>query len=128
MIDADGLKGINDSYGHEKGDKSLKKIADVINHFGIRESVAARQGGDEYVLFLYGYDSEIELQRTIETLDYIRGNSTAALSKDIEVPLRFSMGYSFVNEECDYAQLLKAADERMYTDKAVRKKQLSEAE
>lgn len=128
MIDADGLKEINDSYGHEKGDKYLKKIADVINHFGIHESVAARQGGDEYVLFLYGYDSEIELQRTIETLDHIRENSTAALSKDIVVPLRFSMGYSFVNEECDHAQLLKAADERMYTDKAVRKKQLSEAE
>ena len=128
MIDADGLKGINDSYGHEKGDKYLKKIADVINHFGICESVAARQGGDEYVLFLYGYDSEIELQRTIETLDHIRENSTAALSKDIVVPLRFSMGYSFVNEESDHTQLLKAADERMYTDKAVRKKQLSEAE
>ena len=65
MIDADGLKGINDNYGHEKGDIYLKKIANIINNYGIAGSVASRQGGDEYVLFLYGYDSEEELLRAI---------------------------------------------------------------
>ena len=52
MIDADGLKNINDTYGHDKGDIYLKKIANIINNYGIGSSVASRQGGDEYVLLL----------------------------------------------------------------------------
>lgn len=52
MIDADGLKGINDTYGHDKGDEYLRKIADTINAFDPGNSLAARQGGDEFVLFL----------------------------------------------------------------------------
>ena len=46
MIDADGLKDINDNYGHDKGDIYLRKIADTINAFDPQNSVAARQGGD----------------------------------------------------------------------------------
>lgn len=72
MIDADGLKGINDTYGHDKGDIYLKKIASIINNYGIGSRVAARLGGDEFVLFLYEYDSEGELLRAIETLEYIQ--------------------------------------------------------
>ena len=123
MIDADGLKGINDTYGHEKGDVYLKKIANIINNFGIKSSVSSRLGGDEYVLFLYDYDSEDELMRTIETLRYIQSNSTASLDKNITVPMRFSFGYSLTGDVRDYNKLLKEADDMMYRDKAERKKQ-----
>lgn len=125
MIDADGLKIINDTYGHEKGDIYLKKIANIINNFGIKSSIAARQGGDEFILFLYDYDSEVELMRTIETLRYIQANSTAALDKKITVPLRFSLGYCLADGNSDYQQLFKKADELMYKDKTERKKQLA---
>lgn len=128
MIDADGLKGINDTYGHEKGDIYLKKIANLINNFGIKSSVSARQGGDEYVLFLYDYDSEEELMRTLETLRYIQSTSTASLGKNIIVPLRFSMGYCIVEDDYDIQNLFKIADKRMYEDKAERKKQLAKTE
>ena len=125
MIDADGLKEINDTYGHEKGDIYLKKIANLINNFGIKSSVSARQGGDEYILFLYDYDSEEELSRTIETLRYIQSTSTASLGKGIAVPLRFSMGCCVVENEYDVQKLFKIADERMYEDKVERKKQFA---
>ncbi|MBQ8841046.1 MAG: diguanylate cyclase [Ruminiclostridium sp.] len=128
MIDADGLKEINDTYGHEKGDIYLKKIANLINNFGIKSSVSARQGGDEYVLFLYDYDSEEELMRTLETLRYIQSTSTASLGKNIIVPLRFSMGYCIVEDDYDIQNLFKIADKRMYEDKAERKKQLAKTE
>lgn len=127
MIDADGLKEINDTYGHEKGDIYLKKIANLINNFGIKNSVSARQGGDEYILFLYDYDSEEELSRTIETLRYIQSTSTASLGKGITVPLRFSMGCCVVENEYDIQKLFKIADKRMYEDKVERKKQFAEA-
>lgn len=121
MIDADGLKGINDTYGHDKGDIYLKKIASIINNFGIGSSVASRQGGDEYVLFLYDYDSEGELLRAMETLEYIQNHSTAHLDDKVNVPLRFSMGYCMANKTLDYKKMLKEADEKMYQNKLERK-------
>lgn len=126
MIDADGLKQINDTYGHEKGDIYLKKIADIINNFGIKSSIASRQGGDEFVLFLYGYDSEEELMRAIETLQYIQNNSKATLEKGLTVPLKFSLGYAIAEENSEYQDLFKIADEEMYKNKTERKKKQRE--
>ncbi|MBR6617825.1 MAG: sensor domain-containing diguanylate cyclase [Oscillospiraceae bacterium] len=125
MIDADGLKQVNDQYGHKNGDIYLQKIAGVINNFGIKSSIAARQGGDEFVLFLYHYDAEEEIMATIKTLEYIQDHSTAHLNDDIVVPLSFSFGYALLSESSDYSVLLKNADERMYTNKKSRKKQRS---
>lgn len=124
MIDADGLKGINDNYGHEKGDIYLKKIANIINNYGIAGSVASRQGGDEYVLFLYGYDSEEELLRAIESLQYIQNHNIMHIDKNLDIAVRFSMGYSIVNDCTDYHKLLKEADEKMYQNKLERKRNL----
>ncbi len=124
MIDADGLKGINDSYGHDKGDIYLKKIAGIIRNYGIKSSITARYGGDEFVLFMYDYDSENELLESIETLRYMQENSIATLDKEITVPLRFSFGYCVVGQNPEYKQLFRVADENMYKNKEERKKQL----
>ena len=121
MIDADGLKWINDTYGHEMGDIYLKKIGNVINNFGIQSSLSARVGGDEFVLFLYDYDDESELLNTIRTIEYIQEHSTARLKKDLTVPLRFSFGYCMLTDGMSYEVMLKTADERMYENKRKRK-------
>lgn len=126
MIDADGLKGINDTYGHDKGDAYLKKVANVINNFGIQSSLSARIGGDEFVLFLYDYDGEDELLNTIHTIEYIQGHSTARLNDNLTVPLRFSFGYCMKTEGSNYEELLKIADERMYENKRKRKAEAAE--
>jgi len=126
MIDADGLKGINDTYGHEMGDVYLKKVGSVINNFGIQSSLSARIGGDEFVLFLYDYDDENELLNTIRTIEYIQGHSTARLNDNLTVPLRFSFGYCMLEEGLSYEEMLKTADERMYANKRMRKKEAAE--
>lgn len=125
MIDADGLKEINDKYGHEKGDIYLKSIAETISSFGCRSSISARQGGDEFVLFLYDYVSEEEAERDIEKLTYIQNNSTAQLDSGLSVPLSFSFGSSMTKGRMDYQELLKQADEMMYKNKSERKKEKS---
>lgn len=52
IIDMDNLKGINDKYGHKKGDDALKQLSDVIK-VNIRKSdIASRFGGDEFVILL----------------------------------------------------------------------------
>lgn len=123
MIDADGLKQINDTYGHENGDLYLIKISEVIDKFGLRSNLSARQGGDEFVLLLYDYDSEDELQNTLRTLEYIQTHSTVRLGEDLNVPLRFSLGYALLDGTADTQRLFKEADERMYANKRERKQQ-----
>lgn len=121
MVDADCLKEINDTYGHDKGDIYLCKIAGVLSSYGPNSCVIARQGGDEFVLFLYQYENIEALEHTIKTLGYIQDNSIAHLSENISVPLRFSYGYVIAKDESDYEKLLKEADERMYQNKKERK-------
>lgn len=128
MIDADGLKGINDTYGHEMGDAYLKKIGSVINNFGIQSSLSARIGGDEFVLFLYDYEDEEELCNTIRTVEYIQGHSTARLDENLTVPLRFSFGYCVMSGGLSYEEVLKTADERMYANKRKRKEEAATAD
>lgn len=121
MLDADGLKNVNDIFGHEKGDIYLKKISEVISSFGLHSCVSARQGGDEFVLFLYHYESDEEVLKSIETLEFIQKYSTAYLDGEHCVPLKFSFGYCLTAGESDYRQLMRNADEKMYISKRRRK-------
>lgn len=126
MIDADGLKHINDKYGHKDGDIYLRKVANIIKGFGINESFAFRQGGDEFVLVLYDYVSDSEVVKVIETLEYIQNNSVAHLSNGDDVPLKFSYGFTLFDGRADYVEMMKEADEKMYANKRIRKAKLKE--
>lgn len=121
MIDADGLKIINDKFGHEKGDIYLKKISELIHSFGTHGCIASRLGGDEFVLFLYDYTSEDELLKSIEQLKFIQDNSTVHLAPDLCVPLRFSFGVSIFKAHDNYKLMLEEADGKMYESKRLRK-------
>ncbi|MBQ7920080.1 MAG: sensor domain-containing diguanylate cyclase [Lachnospiraceae bacterium] len=121
MMDADGLKEINDKYGHEKGDIYLKEIADMINSLGFDHYVCARQGGDEFVLFLYNFESEELLLQSLEKLHYMQQHSTAKLDEQLVVPLKFSYGYTLIQGRRDYLDMLKEADDKMYENKRQRK-------
>lgn len=122
MIDADGLKTINDTYGHEKGDIYLKNIARMIHHFGPKCSIAARQGGDEFILFLYQYDNEEELVNAIHDLEMIQDCGSAQLDDTTCVRLSFSLGYSLFKTNMTYWELIGEADKKMYENKRRRKK------
>lgn len=122
MMDADNLKMINDTYGHEMGDVYLKKISELVTNLKFKNSVFARLGGDEFVLFLYQYETEEELLDTIHALDYVQEDCFALLKDKIRVPLRFSWGYCLTKGQTDYQKLFKEADEKMYENKRKRKK------
>jgi len=122
MIDADGLKEINDQYGHEAGDVYLQKIAQRIT-FSREKFVAGRHGGDEFVVLVYGYSSDEAVLDDIENLKYMQNHSTAYLGGNLIVPLKFSLGYGMYQGEREYQKLLKEADDRMYHNKRNRKTQ-----
>ncbi len=121
MIDADNLKTVNDTYGHEGGDIYLRRLADILGKFEPGHSVAARLGGDEFVLFLYKYQTEKELSDAVMALEKLQDNRRTRLNEDLDVPLGFSFGYCLAGGRADYQVLLKEADEKMYENKKARK-------
>lgn len=121
MIDADNLKKVNDTYGHEGGDAYLKHLADLLGKFAPGHSVAARLGGDEFVLFLYQYQTKEALSHAVMELEKLQNSSRACLRDGFYVPLGFSFGYCLTEGHTDYHALLKEADEKMYQNKKSRK-------
>lgn len=121
MIDADNLKVINDTYGHEAGDIYLRAIAGLFRDFGPKSSVSARLGGDEFVLFLYHYGSEQELSDTVASLADLQTDKYTDLNGQVQVPLRYSFGCCLTRPSTDYETLMKEADEKMYENKRARK-------
>lgn len=121
MLDTDGLKTINDTYGHYMGDRYLKAIGDALKNVTKEHGIASRLGGDEYALFLYGFSSREELERAIHEIEDVRGK-VFMQEKTRSHTLQFSMGYVIYPEEgTDFHALIRIADERMYQDKKTRK-------
>lgn len=121
LIDADNLKFINDRYGHDHGDRYLMALANLLRGYGSKKNVAARLGGDEYVLFLYGYDDEKTLEKDIRSLQKLQDFVFVDLDADTHVLLQFSLGYALSAGSSDHSSLLKIADEMMYENKRQRK-------
>ena len=118
MIDADGLKKINDIYGHFVGDQYLRRIAGSIESAAGEGAVCARLGGDEFVIFLSGFSSTEALRKRISEIGNERKNIPGGGIQTI----RFSMGEAFYPSDGeDFHVLLKRSDERMYMEKKARK-------
>ena len=123
MLDADGLKLVNDIYGHHIGDDYLKRIASALDERTRGRKLSARLGGDEFILFLYGYSAKIDLEQDIEKLRERRGERFLGESENVPVTLEFSMGYAFYpDDDRDYHVLMHLADQNMYEEKRKRKK------
>ena len=123
MLDADGLKKINDIYGHQIGDEYLKKIADAIRESFGENCFYARLGGDEFAAFLYDYSSYQEVEEAAENLRARRGQKFLPEEQEIEENIEFSLGCAFYPMDGkDYHLLMHLADENMYQEKRMRKK------
>lgn len=125
MVDADGLKRVNDVYGHEAGDEYLIKIGKILETAAKANAVCARIGGDEFVLFLYGNDSRQRMKEAIVELESWRSEKFMEDDSGIAVSVEFSVGYAFYPMDGqDYHILMRIADENMYQEKRKRKKRL----
>lgn len=123
MIDADGLKKINDLYGHHLGDEYLRSIADSILISVKGQSVCARLGGDEFAVFVYGCMSLKDAENIVEDLKEVRGKEFISEHSYLSERLEFSIGEAYYPMDGnDYHLLMHIADQRMYEDKRGRKK------
>jgi len=119
FVDMDGLKYVNDTYGHMTGDEYILTTAEVLTSFG-RHAVICRLGGDEFMLLLRNYSAE----QANEELEAIRAR-LADNHDDCEYDRSFSFGLVEVAKDntMSASLLLSIADEHMYEDKRIRKKE-----
>ena len=111
IIDANGLKFINDNYGHELGNELIIKVTQMIAEvFGSEQLY--RIGGDEFAVILYnGTEAECE--------SYRKQFEEIVMNQKGKIWAAASMGYAVYNEKMDttYESVFNRADEDMYENK-----------
>ncbi len=115
-IDLDGLKQVNDRYGHDAGDLYIQTAAEVFKSTFRSEDLVARMGGDEFVALLpeTGEEGMQSIrQRLYEQLQRV--------NRDATIPVQFSVGCVVAHVIGDLESSLREADKRMYEDKTNRK-------
>lgn len=122
MMDMDGLKSINDRFGHDQGAAFLKELGSIIKTNTRASDVAARFGGDEFVLLA----AETDTKEAVEIAERLR-LETKSYSTEIdgwEVGMSISIGVAtFPEHASDSEALLKRADEALYEAKRAGKNQ-----
>lgn len=115
MIDLNGLKGVNDTLGHEAGDQMIFRLAAILRNTLPRSSVICRWGGDEFSVLLTDVDRP-ELDRLIAELFDTAQRYNA---DHPELPIHFSLGDSLSSEHpgLSKAELFRLADAEMYRSK-----------
>ena len=108
QFDMNGLKYINDNYGHLEGDKALSTIAEVISKAAKRNMYVYRLGGDEYIILCHnGTEEDI-----IETVTRFK-----ELINKTEYYCSYGYSYRSKNKDVTVTDLLKEAEKKMYEDK-----------
>lgn len=113
FIDLDGFKNVNDTYGHDVGDKLICGIADRLKEYVSQNTSCGRLGGDEFIIIAQGIDSTERIINIVNSIIFdfkghinIRGN---------DHDIRASVGISVYPDKANsVADVLKKADLAMY--------------
>ena len=115
-IDVDGLKAVNDMFGHVQGDRILKLTADILQETFRASDILGRAGGDEFTALLPGTDAQAG--RKIVQRIRSRVEKYNREKQDTQLPLSLSMGMAVAGDGArDLFAVFKEADDLMYRDK-----------
>lgn len=119
MIDLDGMKQINDTLGHDGGDRLLKCFAEQLTKMGREQDHAYRFGGDEFAfIFRFVGVSQKDLlkERFGHVVEQVKNNGFSKIGASIGLA-------SSQEVQGNICELIKLADKRMYIDKKKNKSQ-----
>ncbi|MEM7701636.1 MAG: GGDEF domain-containing protein [Pseudomonadota bacterium] len=118
FCDVDHFKAVNDTHGHEAGDRILCAVASTLNSVASEDCFVARHGGEEFVLMFYG----LQKGAAFEKFDGVRRAMALKqlMNRETGKPfgkVTFSGGIALVNDFEDPRAALAAADEALYDAK-----------
>ncbi len=119
MIDLDGFKSINDTYGHKAGDLALQKVSEYLQDTIRDMDVAARIGGDEFIVMMPTASISQAMRRA-----QIMDKSLNALTFDwdgTKIEIKGSLGLQEYGQHDTIDSIIENADYKMYEDKATKK-------
>ena len=127
MLDLDDLKGINDRYGHDSGDRYIREAARTFKKAVPGETILGRVSGDEFYALLYGYDSPDEIRVHLDTLRKMMHEGSYLRSDGTTDHIRASGGVAWYPfDSTDFGDLMKMADFAMYQAKQDGKDRIEE--
>ncbi len=106
MADLDHFKSLNDTFGHETGDRALQLFAEVLSDNVRGHDIVARIGGEEFVLVY----PETNLERAMEVIDRIRGALGQAIASSDLPPFTCSFGVAASTVGDDVDTIVRIAD------------------
>ncbi len=122
MGDVNGLKLVNDVFGHEEGDRLLVEAGKILKMSCRKEDIIARWGGDEFIILFPNV--------TEETLNNItkRIYDNFQTSKSLKIPLSISIGYAIkYRPEEDIEDIIRKAEDNMYQRKLAESRKIRES-
>ena len=115
FVDLDGLKMINDSFGHRAGDEALIQVAELLVGGVRRSDVVARIGGDEFGILLAhsdeedAHDTAMRLTQLIAACEFTHDGKL--------LPLSVAIGVGMIRADDEPETIMAMADEEMYRRK-----------
>lgn len=117
MFDVDNFKHVNDSFGHDTGDRLLREIVEAVKETIRNTDMLIRWGGDEFVGIFNGVKKEKAMHFSKKIRDAIAALSVDATEETIRPTVSIGVSYFRKGDE-SYSPALKRADEAMYRSKA----------
>ena len=117
MADLNGLKLVNDTYGHHEGDKLLQKLAKILKKSCRDNDLIARWGGDEFVILLPETDKK-STKKVVKRINKKIANTFLEFEDGSKLPLSAAVGYGVKKHYFeDVFKILDDAESQMYKNK-----------
>jgi diguanylate cyclase (GGDEF)-like protein len=115
FVDVDGLKALNDAFGHAAGDAALIHLTEMMVSSVRQTDMVARIGGDEFAILLDHADEQSARDTTARLADKVAGCEFCFEGKCL--PLSIAIGFTVVEDGDSPEAVLDRADEAMYVQK-----------
>lgn len=126
MGDIDNFKQVNDTYGHDCGDRVLREVAKIFTRSAGVEASICRWGGEEFLLFFRGSEREEAVQTVQELCQLVAAAPIAYPGGELRVTVTFGVCDS--REAQSVEEMLALADKRLYAGKSGGKNRVIDAE
>lgn len=123
VVDMDGLKYVNDTFGHGEGDYGIKQVHKALLMCAYPEEICVRAGGDEFYLFGVGKYTEDDMEKHIKDFQEYLCKVNETSGKPYLVGASIGMELAVINEQMKVDSVINAADVKMYASKVERKQQ-----